>query len=61
MLLTMYFQRGISLLEMMITVSIVAIVVAIGAPSVVSMQRSLQLKGALENTILLFNKRVQQP
>ena len=50
----MYFQRGISLLELMITVSIIAIVVAIGAPSIASMQRSLQLKGALENTYFAF-------
>ena len=50
----MYFQRGVSLLEMMITVSIIAIVVATQAPSVASMQRSLQLKGALENTYFAF-------
>jgi prepilin peptidase dependent protein A/type IV fimbrial biogenesis protein FimT len=52
----MYFQRGVSLLEMMITVSIIAIVVAVQSPSVITMQRSLQLKGALENTYFAFQQ-----
>jgi prepilin-type N-terminal cleavage/methylation domain-containing protein len=41
-------EYGLSLLELLIVISIVAIVVTIGAPSVVEMQRQYKLKGAVE-------------
>ena len=50
----MYFQRGFTLLELMVTVSIIAIVVTIGAPAVLSTQKSMQLKGAIEASYFSF-------
>lgn len=43
-------QRGLTLLELMITIAIVAIVVTIGAPSIITAQRNLALSGAVENS-----------
>lgn len=50
----MYFQRGLTLLELMVTVSIIAIVVAIGAPAIMSTQKTMQLKGAVESSYFAF-------
>jgi len=41
-------EYGLSLLELLIVISIVAIVVMLGAPSVTEMQRQYKLKGAVE-------------
>lgn len=43
-------QSGLTLLELMITIAIVAIVVTIGAPSILTAQRNLSLSGAVENS-----------
>lgn len=50
----MYFQRGLTLLELMVTVSIIAIVVSIGAPAVLNTQKTMQLKGAIEASYFAF-------
>jgi prepilin-type N-terminal cleavage/methylation domain-containing protein len=50
----MYFQRGLTLLELMVTVSIIAIVVLIGAPAVKNTQKTMQLKGAVEASYFAF-------
>lgn len=47
---TVKHQRGLTLLEIMITIAIVAIVVTIGAPSILTAQRNLALSGAVENS-----------
>jgi prepilin peptidase dependent protein A/type IV fimbrial biogenesis protein FimT len=52
----MYFQRGLSLLELMVTVSIIAIVVSIGAPAVLKTQKTMQLKGAVETSYFAFQQ-----
>ncbi|WP_414828006.1 GspH/FimT family pseudopilin [Alteromonas sp. H39] len=43
-------QKGLTLLELMITIAIVAIVVTLGAPSILTAQRNLALSGAVENS-----------
>lgn len=43
-------EYGFSLLELLIVVSIVALVVMIGAPSVVETQKRYKLKGAVESS-----------
>jgi prepilin-type N-terminal cleavage/methylation domain-containing protein len=50
----MYFQRGLTLLELMLTVSIIAIVVAISAPAILNTQKTMQLKGAVEASYFAF-------
>jgi len=50
----MYFQRGLTLLELMVTVSIIAIVVSIGVPAVKNTQKTMQLKGAIEASYFAF-------
>lgn len=50
----MYIQRGFTLLELMVTVSIIAIVVSIGAPAVMNTQKTMQLKGATEASYFAF-------
>ena len=47
-------QHGISLLELKITVSIIAILVTIGGPAILTMQKSLQLKAAVETSYFAF-------
>lgn len=42
-------QKGLSLLELMIAVAIVAIVVTLGAPAISDVQRGAALSGAVEN------------
>lgn len=43
-------QQGFSLLELMITIAILAIVVRMGAPAILSAQKNLVLKGAVESS-----------
>ncbi|RDV29441.1 prepilin-type N-terminal cleavage/methylation domain-containing protein [Alteromonas aestuariivivens] len=43
-------QQGFTLLELMITIAIIAIVVRIGAPSIITAQKNLVLKGAAESS-----------
>lgn len=47
-------QHGISLIELMITVSIIAILVIVGGPAIFAMQKSLQLKAAVETSYFAF-------
>lgn len=41
-------SSGITLLELLISVSIITLVLTLGVPSVLAVQKSLQLKGAVE-------------
>lgn len=43
-------EKGLSLLELLISISIVAIVVTLGAPSVVATHKLYKLKGAVETS-----------
>lgn len=49
-----YKQKGMSILEIMVVVSIIVIVVAVGAPSIVESQRTLRLKGAVESSYFML-------
>lgn len=55
-MLTTYFQRGLTLLELLVTIAIIGIVVMIGAPSIIEAQKSLQLKGALQSSYFVFQQ-----
>ncbi|MFT4937094.1 MAG: Tfp pilus assembly protein FimT [Paraglaciecola sp.] len=50
----MNYQHGISLVELMITVSIIFILVILGGPTIVAAQKSLQLKAAVESSYFAF-------
>ena len=41
-------SSGITLLELLITISIITLVLTLGVPSVLAIQKSMQLKGAVE-------------
>lgn len=49
-------QHGISLLELMITIAIVAIVITLGSPAIINAQRNLALAGAVENSYFAFQQ-----
>ncbi|MGS2720300.1 GspH/FimT family pseudopilin [Paraglaciecola aestuariivivens] len=55
-MLTKYFQQGLTLLELLVTIAIISIVVAIGAPSIMQVQKSLQLKGAVQTSYFAFQQ-----
>jgi prepilin peptidase dependent protein A/type IV fimbrial biogenesis protein FimT len=50
----MNYQHGISLVELMVTVSIIFILVIFGGPSILASQKSLQLKAAVESSYFAF-------
>jgi Tfp pilus assembly protein FimT len=50
----MNYQHGISLVELMITVSIIFILVTFGGPAILAAQKSLQLKAAVESSYFAF-------
>lgn len=45
-----YKESGLSLLELLVVVAIIALIVTIGAPVVVDTQRTMKLKGAVESS-----------
>ncbi|MDF2178219.1 GspH/FimT family pseudopilin [Aliiglaciecola sp. CAU 1673] len=50
----MYQQCGLTLLELLIVIAVVAITVTMGAPGIISAFQSQYVKGASENTYMLF-------
>jgi prepilin peptidase dependent protein A/type IV fimbrial biogenesis protein FimT len=47
---------GLTLLELLVTVSIMALVLTLGVPSILGAQKSMQLKGAAEVSYFAFQK-----
>jgi Tfp pilus assembly protein FimT len=47
---------GLTLLELLITVSIITLVITLGVPSVLNAQKTMQLKGAVEVGYFAFQK-----
>lgn len=47
-------QQGISLIEVLIVVAIISVVLTVTAPSVVTVQKQMAVKGAVENTYFLL-------
>ncbi|MEO9945749.1 prepilin-type N-terminal cleavage/methylation domain-containing protein [Paraglaciecola sp.] len=52
----MYKYQGLTLLELLVTISILALLVTLGVPSINSAQKTLQLKGAAETSYFAFQK-----
>jgi prepilin-type N-terminal cleavage/methylation domain-containing protein len=50
----MNYQKGLTLFELMIAVSIIAILVTVGVPSFLNIKKSIQLKGAIESSYFAF-------
>ncbi|MFC3203831.1 GspH/FimT family pseudopilin [Alteromonas oceani] len=48
------YQQGLSLIEVLIVVAIISVVLTVTAPSVVSVQKQMAVKGAVENTYFLL-------
>lgn len=49
-------NRGLTLLELLVTLSILTLVLTLGVPSLLSAQRNMQLKGALEVSYFAFQQ-----
>lgn len=47
---------GLTLLELLVTISILVLVITLGAPSVTSIQKHMQLKGAAQNSYFAFQQ-----
>ena len=52
----MYYQKGLTLLELLVTIAIIGIVITIGAPSMLETQKSIKLKGAVEVNYFAFQQ-----
>ena len=52
----MFRYLGLTLLELLVTVSILTLAVTLGVPSISGAQRNLQLKGATETVYFTFQK-----
>jgi prepilin peptidase dependent protein A/type IV fimbrial biogenesis protein FimT len=50
----MNFQKGFTLFELMITMTIIAIIVMVGVPSFLQIKKNIQLKGAIESSYFAF-------
>lgn len=47
---------GLTLLELLITISIIVLVVTLGSPAITSIQKNMQLKGAAESSYFAFQQ-----
>lgn len=47
---------GLTLLELLITVSIIVLVVSLGSPAIDSIQKNMQLKGAAQSSYFVFQQ-----
>lgn len=52
----MYSQSGLTLLELLITISILVLVVTLGSPAINSIQKNIQLKGAAQSSYFAFQQ-----
>jgi prepilin peptidase dependent protein A/type IV fimbrial biogenesis protein FimT len=52
----MHNLSGLTLLELLITISILVLVVSIGSPAINSIQKNMQLKGAAESSYFAFQQ-----
>ena len=52
----MYHLSGLTLLELLITISILVLVVSLGSPAINSIQKNMQLKGAAQNSYFAFQQ-----
>ena len=49
-------NSGLTLLELLITVSIIVLVVSLGLPAISSIQKNIQLKGAVQSSYFAFQQ-----
>ncbi len=52
----MHNHFGLTLLELLVTVSIIVLLVSLGAPTINSIQKNLQLKGAAQGSYFAFQQ-----
>jgi prepilin peptidase dependent protein A/type IV fimbrial biogenesis protein FimT len=52
----MHNLSGLTLLELLITISILVLVVSLGSPAINSIQKNMQLKGAAESSYFAFQQ-----
>ena len=52
----MHNHSGLTLLELLITISILVLVVSLGSPAINSIQRNMQLKGAAQTSYFAFQQ-----
>ena len=52
----MHNHFGLTLLELLVTVSIIVLLVSLGAPTINSIQKNIQLKGAVRSSYFLFQQ-----
>ena len=52
----MHSLSGLTLLELLITISILVLVVSLGSPVINSIQKNMQLKGAVESSYFAFQQ-----
>jgi prepilin-type N-terminal cleavage/methylation domain-containing protein len=52
----MHNHFGLTLLELLVTISIILILVTFGAPAINSIQKNIQLKGAAQSSYFLFQQ-----
>ncbi len=52
----MFKVSGLTLLELLITISILLLLVSLGAPAITSIQKNLQLRGAAQNSYFAFQQ-----
>jgi prepilin peptidase dependent protein A/type IV fimbrial biogenesis protein FimT len=52
----MHHFSGLTLLELLITISILVLVVSLGSPAIISIQKNMQLKGAAQSSYFAFQQ-----
>ncbi|MFQ3192036.1 MAG: prepilin-type N-terminal cleavage/methylation domain-containing protein [Paraglaciecola sp.] len=52
----MHNHFGLTLLELLVTISIIVLLVSLGAPAINSIQKNMQLKGAVQSSYFLFQQ-----